>query len=90
MKKLFITLSLIVGTLFVSAQSKDTTIKNAVSQTIKNLKIISYLRDNKAFNKPLNTVSLIDGKLYVNNVVVGVPRDLLLMVDDFMIEDIKQ
>lgn len=90
MKKLFISLSLIVGTLFVSAQSKDTIIKNAVSQTIKNLKIISYLRDNKVFNKPINTVSLNDGSLYVNNLKVIVPKELLSMVDDFMVEDIKQ
>jgi len=90
MKKLFISLSLIVGTLFVSAQSKDKIIKNAVSQTIKNLKIISYLRDNKVFNKPINTVSLNDGSLYVNNLKVIVPKELLSMVDDFMVEDIKQ
>lgn len=89
MKKIFVTLLFVIGTLFVSAQSKDT-IKNAVSQTIKSLKVISYLRDNKALNKPLNTVSVDGGKAYVNGSVVIVPKELLVMIEDFKLENIKQ
>lgn len=99
MKKLLIALSLVFSLGFVSAQSFDTIKTNdydtvwlnkCVKQTIYTIDLIGYLQKKNMLDKTLNTVSYINGKVFVNYQRVHVPKKLTKKLENFEMRNVKK
>lgn len=74
MKKIFTLLFILIS--FNSIGQISDSMRYNINQTIKDIKIISYLQTNKMLIKGFNTIEVIDDKVYVNKVVRIVPKSL--------------
>lgn len=95
MKKLLVSIILLLSFSFVNAQydtnAYDTVkLNKCVKQTIYTIDLICYLQDKNMLDKKSNTISYINGSVFVNYKKVPIPKKFTKKLTNFEMRNISK